>query len=127
MIPVTATRWAWLALLGLMLARFGWQLQASNPDRAILVSLLVLPLLLPLWPVWRLRHRALVVGGMILLPYFCIAVAEVWLAPLVNWPAWLEIGLIAVYFGALMSSRRSSPVGTLNSNSSPDSNSDRYT
>ena len=60
-----------------------------------------------------LRHEqdpedidGLVIGGMILLGYFCFAVVEAWVAPSVRWLAMAQIALITTYFVALLAIRR---------------------
>jgi uncharacterized membrane protein len=99
-------RLAWLALIMLNLLWFGWLAPAENPGRLGGSLLAVVPLLLPLWSIVRLRRDGLVIGGIILLAYFCFAVVEAWVDPSVRWLALLEIALIAVYFVALLAIRR---------------------
>lgn len=101
------TRWAWLALIALQVVWFGWLFPIGLFDPALEVLLITVPLLTPAWWIWKLDHRALVVGGMIALPYFCIAVSEAWTRPEVRALALVQVGLIAVYFAGLVPSRRS--------------------
>lgn len=103
---LAAARVAWLALVALQLIWFGWLAPAEALGRTGGLLLAVVPLLLPLWPILRLNRDGLVVGGMILLIYFCFAVVEAWVDSSVRWLALLEIVLIAVYFLALMAIRR---------------------
>jgi len=104
--PVAAARWIWLTLIGIQLAWFG--LLAPDPPMGRTATLLLatVPLLLPLWWIWRLRLNALVVGGMLLLIYFCIAVSEAWVDPVARPVALLEIALISAYFLALAGVRQ---------------------
>lgn len=112
-----ATRIAWLALIGLQLLWFGWLAPSESLGRLGGALFALVPLLLPLWWVMRLGRDGLVVGGMILLGYFCFAVVEAWVAPAVRWLAVAQIVLIVVYFVALLAIRRPQP-GSDNSRSS---------
>lgn len=101
-----ATRIVWVALVALQAAWFGWLAPIDGLGRAGGTIVAMLPLLAPLWWIWRLRVNALVIGGLILMGYFCVAVAEAWTTPAVRAPALVEIALIAVYFVALVDVRR---------------------
>ena len=100
------TRIAWLALIGLQLVWFGWLAPSESLGRLGGTLFALVPLLLPLWWIWRLRLNALVVGGMLLLIYFCIAVSEAWVDPVARPVALLEIALISAYFLALAGVRQ---------------------
>lgn len=103
------TRIAWLGLIGLQLIWFGWLAPSESLGRLGGTLFALVPLLLPLWWILRLGRDGLVVGGMILLGYFCFAVVEAWVNPLVRWLGLIEIALIIVYFAALLAIRRSQP------------------
>lgn len=100
------TRMAWLGLIGLQLVWFGWLAPSESLGRPGGILFALVPLLLPLWWVVRLTRDGLVVGGMILLAYFCFAVVEAWVDPSVRWLALIEIALIALYFTGLLAIRR---------------------
>ena len=100
------TRISWLILIGLQLLWFGWLAPSETLGRPGGTTFAVLPLLLPLWWILRLGRDALVIGGMILLGYFCFAVVEAWVDPSVRWLAVAQIVLIVVYFIALLAIRR---------------------
>ncbi|MEX2498041.1 MAG: DUF2069 domain-containing protein [Wenzhouxiangellaceae bacterium] len=102
------TRIAWLALIGLQLAWFGW-LAPAGTGRLGGTLFAVVPLLLPLWWILRLGRDGLVIGGLILLGYFCFAVVEAWVNPSVRWLALVQIALIALYYAALLAIRRQRP------------------
>jgi uncharacterized membrane protein len=105
-LPLSATRWAWLTLIGLQLVWFAGLGPEPPLGRAASSLLAVVPMLLPLWWIWRLRVNGLVVGGMLLLIYFCVAVAEAWVDPVARPVALLQIAVIVVYFIALAGVRR---------------------
>ncbi len=100
------TRIAWLALIGLQLVWFGWLAPSESLGRLGGTLFALVPLLLPLWWILRLGRDGLVIGGMILLGYFCFAVVEAWVAPSVRWLAMAQIALITTYFVALLAIRR---------------------
>ena len=108
-VSVGVTRIAWLALIGLQLLWFGWLVPSASLGRLGGTLFAVVPLLLPLWWILRLGRDALVVGGMILLAYFCFAVVEAWVNPPVRWLALIEIALIVLYFTGLLAIRRRRP------------------
>lgn len=103
------TRMAWLALIGLQLVWFGWLAPSESLGRLGGTLFALMPLLLPLRWILRLGRDALVVGGMILLAYFCFAVVEAWVNPSVRWLALIEIALIVYFFAGLLAIRRSRP------------------
>jgi len=107
-----AARFAWLALIALQLVWFGWLAPAESLGRLGGLLFALCPLLLPLWPVVRLNPDGLVIGGLILLVYFCFAVVETWVSPAVRVLALVEIGLIVLYYLALLSLRRRSRLKT---------------
>lgn len=100
------TRVAWLALIVLQLVWFGWLAPAQGVGRLGGTLFAIVPLLLPLWWILRLGRDGLVIGGMILLGYFCFAVVEAWVNPGVRWLALLEIVLIVLYYAGLLAIRR---------------------
>jgi len=106
---VGVTRIAWLALIGLQLVWFGWLVPSESLGRLGGIVFAVVPLLLPLWWILRLSRDGLVIGGMILLVYFCFAVVEAWVNPPVRWLALIEIALIVVYYAGLLAIRRQRP------------------
>jgi len=105
-VPVGFTRIAWLALIVLQLVWFGWLAPAQTTGRIGGTVFALVPLLLPLWWILRLGRDGLVVGGMILLGYFCFSVVEAWVNPAVRWLALIQIGLIVLYYAALLAIRR---------------------
>jgi len=114
-------RIAWLALIILQLIWFGWLAPAENPGRIGGTLFALVPLLLPLWWILRLGRDGLVVGGMILLGYFCFSVVEAWVSPPVRWLALIQIALIVLYYAALLAiRRRPSQVGGEPPDRSPD-------
>lgn len=104
-----AARVAWLGLIALQLVWFGWLAPAETPGRAGGVLFAVVPLLLPLWPVLRLDLDGLVIGGILLVFYFCFSVVEAWASPAVRVLALIEIALIVLYYLGLLSVRRRDP------------------
>lgn len=104
-LPLALTRAAWLSLIAVQAAWFGWLAPDPSLGRVGATALAIVPMLLPLWWIWRLRVNGLVVGGMLLLVYFAVAVSEAWVEPDSRPVALIEIGLIAVYFLALLDVR----------------------
>jgi len=107
--PLALTRVAWVALIVVQAAWFGWLAPETPFGRVATTLFAVVPLLLPLWWVWRLHLNGLVVGGLVLLVYFSVAVAEAWVDAVARPVALLEIALIVVYFAALSTVRRQAP------------------
>ncbi|MGB0513710.1 MAG: DUF2069 domain-containing protein [Wenzhouxiangellaceae bacterium] len=101
-----ALRWLWVALIALQIVWFGViaPIDALGPIGS--AAVFAVPLLLPAWSIWRLNLRGIVIGGMFLLFYFCVAVAEVWAQPVSRIPALIQVGLILWYFTALYEIRR---------------------
>ena len=98
---LSPARWIWLALIALQPIWFGWLDPIGPLGRTGSVLLMTVPLLLPAWWIWRLNLRALVIGGLLLLGYFCIAVAEAWSAPASRIPALIQIMLVTGFFVVL--------------------------
>lgn len=111
MLPAATCRWTWLALIALQAAWHAWWHPPEVVSIPAAVGLAVGPLLLPAWWIWKLRHGALLIGGMILLVYFSLGVAEAWTDPAVRVPALVQVGLVVLYFLALpgVGRRRSGP------------------
>lgn len=103
---LSVTRIAWLALIALQLAWFAWLAPSEVAGRLGGTLFAVVPLLLPLWWILRLHLNGLVVGGLILLGYFCFAVVEAWVSPDARALALVQIGLVAIYYLGLLSVRR---------------------
>jgi len=103
------TRVAWLALIVLQLAWFAWLAPADSRLGGTLFALV--PLLLPLWWIMRLHLNGLVVGGLILLGYFCFAVVEAWVSPAVRMLALAQIAMIVFYYLALLAVKRAPSAG----------------
>ncbi|MDT8448733.1 MAG: DUF2069 domain-containing protein [Wenzhouxiangellaceae bacterium] len=104
--PLASARWAWLGLIALQAAWFGAWAPIGALGRPAGVALFVVPLLVPAPWIFRLNLRGLVVGGLILLFHFCVAVAEAWTSPAARAPALIQIVLIAWYYLALLGIRR---------------------
>lgn len=95
-----ASRARWLYLL-LLAWQFSWFFLLPAPwgKTSLPLALLVtLPLLLPLYGVWRERSRALIVAGYLMLFYLMLGLVELWAAPAQRWPAALHV-LIILGFG----------------------------
>lgn len=105
-VPLASARWAWLGLIALQVAWFGGWAPIDALGRQAGVALFVAPLLVPAPWIFRLNPRGLVVGGLILLFHFCVAVAEAWTSPAARAPALIQIALIAWYYLALLGIRR---------------------
>ena len=101
MIATAWARWSWLALIGVQLAWFGWWSPSEVLGYWPALLLATVPLLLPLPWILRLSRSALVVGGMILLLHFSVAVSEAGVDPVARPLALLQIALIVFYFLAL--------------------------
>ncbi|QOC22987.1 DUF2069 domain-containing protein [Wenzhouxiangella sp. AB-CW3] len=101
--------WCRVALVGLIVIQplwFGWidPPEVIAPIAAVIIT--TLPLLLVAPGVWRLNPRSLVIAGVLLLFYFCLAVMEAWVSPASRAPAIAQLLLIGVYFTALPAVRR---------------------
>ncbi len=96
-------RWLWLVLIALHLFWFGILTPADSLGRAGTAILVTSPLLVMLAWMWPPGPKVRVIGGMLLLLYFCLGVAEAWatsLAP-VRLVALIQIALIAAYYVVL--------------------------
>jgi len=102
----TLLRALWLALVVLHLVWFGVLTPAESLGRVGTALLVASPLLVMLIWMWRPGLRATVVGGMVLLIYFCLGVSEAWATSLVSVRALalVQIALITVYYGVLFRS-----------------------
>ena len=101
-----AARWLWLALIALQVVWFGVIAPIDVLGPAGSAALFTIPLLLPAWSILKLNLRGIVVGGMFLLFYFCVAVTEAWAQPVSRIPALIQIVLILWYFAVLYEIRR---------------------
>lgn len=101
-------RTSWLLLIGLQPIWFGIvaPLAPSMSARVIGAVALTLPLLAPLPGIWRRRPRAELVGGMLLLIYFCLAVTEAWVDPVARGVALVQVALITAYYTGLWRRRK---------------------
>ena len=106
MITIGWCRWSYLALIALQVIWFGWLYPPTFWSTAVVLAIMLIPLLTVAIGVWRLNMRAMVVAGFILLFYFSYAVAEAYATPQVRTLALTQIGLISLYFWALLSVRR---------------------
>lgn len=106
MITIHWCRWSYLALIALQVVWFGWLHPPTFWSTAVVLAIMLVPLLTVAIGVWRLSMRAMVVAGFILLFYFSYAVSEAYAAPQVRTLALIQIGLISLYFWALLSVRR---------------------
>ena len=109
MMSVQWCRWAYVALILLQWVWFGWLYPSESLPKAFVVTVMSLPLLAPVWGVWRLNVRSLVIAGFVLLFYFSLAIAEMYATPEVRVPAGIQIALITIYFMALLTVRRKKP------------------
>lgn len=91
---------AWAALLLLQLAWHGWLFPSQTMPMALVLSLTVIPLLLPLFAIRDVR-RALLWVGILSLFYFCHGISEAWSAPGERWLGWIEIVLTVTLIGTL--------------------------
>ncbi len=101
---------AWAALIVLQLV---WHAGWAPPQRVPLgwvLAITVVPLLLPLAALRKVR-RALLWVGILSLFYFCHGVSEAWSAPAERVPALLEIGLSLLLIGILGAGTRSRSTG----------------
>ena len=91
---------AWAGLTVLQVVWHAWWLPPTQVPTVAILVLTVVPLLLPLLAMRRVR-RALLWVGMLSLFYFCHGVAEAWSAPDARLLAWIEIVLTLAVIGAL--------------------------
>ena len=100
---------AWTALILLQCAWYAWLFPPQRVPIWLALGLAVVPLLLPLLAIRRVR-RALLWAGMLSLFYFCHGVAESWSSPQERLPALLEVTFALLLIGALgAQARRRSP------------------
>jgi uncharacterized membrane protein len=105
LIQLSWCRWSLLGLVLLQPIWFAWLAPPQALPLGFVLTVTLLPLLMVLPGVWRLRQRPLVIAGFILMFHFCLAVMEAW-NPAARLPAFLQLGLITVYFIALPTIRR---------------------
>ncbi len=105
MIGLKLCRWILLGLIALQPLWFGWLAPPELMPSWLAVVLTSGPLLIALPFVWRLRRRALLLAGCVLLFYFCLAIAEAWVTPAARPAAIIQVLLIVLYFTALSSIR----------------------
>ena len=91
---------AWTALAALQVAWHAWLFPSRLLPTLLVLAFTVMPLLLPLFALRRVR-RALLWVGMLSLFYFCHGVAEAWSSPSERALAWLEIILTLLLIGTL--------------------------
>lgn len=106
MITIQWCRWSFIALIALQVAWFGWLYPPTFWPKAMVLSIMLIPLLTVTIGVWNLNMRTMVVAGFFLLFYFSYAVSEAYAVPDVRPMALSQIGLITLYFVALLSVRR---------------------
>ena len=102
---VQTCRWS---LVGLIVLQPLWFFLLAPPQVIpawLVVICTTLPLLALLPFVWRLGRDALVIGGCILLIYFCLAVAEAWASPAARLPALVQAVLVTAYMTAMSALR----------------------
>jgi uncharacterized membrane protein len=104
-------RWSLLGLVVLQPIWFGWLQQPLHLPASLVVAAALIPLLIVLPGVWKLRVRPLVIAGFMLLLYFSFGVMEAWANPGARIPALVQVFLIILYFVALPTVRRS-PAGS---------------
>jgi uncharacterized membrane protein len=91
---------AWAALVVLQLAWHAWLFPAQLLPAWLVLTITVVPLLLPLLAIRNVR-RALLWAGILSLFYFCHGVSEAWSAPTERALAILEIVLTVLLIGTL--------------------------
>lgn len=101
MISDQACRWSFLGLLLLQPVWFGWLYPPLFWPTPMVLAIMLIPLSVMMLGVWRLRSRALVVAGFLLLFYFSYAVSETYASPRVRGMALVQIALITAYFTGL--------------------------
>ncbi len=95
-------RWIYLALVVWQLVWFGYLVVPTAIPVAVGLAIALVPLLVFLPGVWRLRPRALVLAGCVLLFYFSYAVMEWWMTPAAALPAGVQTVITSAYFIALL-------------------------
>ncbi|WP_458069611.1 DUF2069 domain-containing protein [Rhodanobacter sp. BL-MT-08] len=110
--PVTSEqRWglcAWAGLLALQLIWHAWLVPPQTVPVWLVLAITVVPLMLPLLAIRRIR-RALLWVGILSLFYFCHGVAESWSSPGERWLALVEVLLTLLLIGTLGAGVRRSP------------------
>ncbi len=96
----------WVALVILQWLWFAWLDRPHALPLMLVIGFWVTPLLVLMPWVLRRGPRSLVVGGCLLLFYFCFAVAEAWANPAARAPALIQVALIVAYFLCLPVRRR---------------------
>jgi uncharacterized membrane protein len=91
---------AWAALLILQLIWHAWLVPPERMPLTLVLTITVLPLLLPLAALRNVR-RALLWVGVLSLFYFCHGVAEAWSSSTECWLGVAEIALTLLLIGAL--------------------------
>lgn len=100
--PVEAlARWCVFALLLLQPLWHGWLHPPQRLPVWLVLSVALLPLLLPAIAVARRRPGALFLCGLVGLLYFCHGVAEAWSNPAERIPALIEVALSLLLVGAI--------------------------
>jgi uncharacterized membrane protein len=110
--PVTTEqRWglyAWGGLVVLQPIWHAWLAPAHTVPLWLVLAVTVIPLVLPLLAIRRIR-RALLWVGILSLFYFCHGVAEAWSSPSERWPALVEVLLTLLLIGTLGAGVRRGP------------------
>jgi uncharacterized membrane protein len=99
----TAQRWgvyAWSGLLLLQVVWHAWLAPAQTVPTWLVLAITVVPLVLPLLALRRIR-RALLWVGILSLFYFCHGVAEAWSSSSERWLALCEVALTLLLIGTL--------------------------
>ncbi|GLQ88830.1 DUF2069 domain-containing protein [Dyella flagellata] len=91
---------AWVALILLQCAWYAWLFPPQHLPMWLVLSVTVIPLLLPFLAIGNVR-RALLWAGMLSLFYFCHGVAESWSSAQERVPALLEVLLALALIAAL--------------------------
>src|SRR5690625_641188 len=102
---VQTCRWS---LVGLIVLQPLWVFLLAPPQVIpawLVVICTTLPLLALLPFVWRLGRGELVIGGGILLIYFCLAVAEACASPSARLPALVQAVLVTAYMTSMSALR----------------------